>query len=359
MLARWRTVANVRVIAHLWRALGRFRERLGMQFAASIAYFSVVSLVPILMLCFSALGLALTVFYKDALAQVETWIYTAFSAPNVANVLGNDDTVKDIIRAVNGALNNWWAIGAVGLVAALWLGSAWMGTLKRAVRVQLRPHLGVSEKRLPLPLDVLANWGMLAVLLVGVVVTFAAVPMTLMVGSDVLTAIGLPGTGWRWLGRAASIVVSLVVGTGLFWVLFRMCAVDPVPHRVMLIGSVVGSVALAVVQTATTYLIGLFTQNVSAALFGPLIVLMLFLHAFATLILFVAAWMGTWEEPRPAEPQPVPALVEPEDARVSMSVAEQSMRVGLGAGGVVGAAAGVGLGALVTWFAHRRSRRGA
>jgi len=279
-------------VAHLARAGTRFSERLGSQFAASIAYFSLIALVPLLMLCFSALGLALTVFYRDALAQVTTWITSTLKDQSV---IGGDQIVAD----VTGALNSWTVIGPVGLVTALWLGSVWMGHLKRALRVQLRPELGVPERRLPLPLDVLANLGMLAVTLVGVLVTFAAAPMTLTVGSDFLTTIGLPGAGWRWLARVASIVVSVVVGTGLFWVLFVMCAVDPFPPHAVVAGSVIGSVGLAVLQLATTYLIGVFGSNLSAAIFGPVFVLAIFLNLFARLMLMVAAWVGTWEAPPP------------------------------------------------------------
>lgn len=43
---------------------GRFTARLGNQFAAAMSYFSVLSLVPILMFGFSMLGLTLTVLRR-------------------------------------------------------------------------------------------------------------------------------------------------------------------------------------------------------------------------------------------------------------------------------------------------------
>ena len=40
-------------IAHLLRAVARYNERLGSQFAAAMTYFSVLALVPVLMFAFS------------------------------------------------------------------------------------------------------------------------------------------------------------------------------------------------------------------------------------------------------------------------------------------------------------------
>ena len=352
MKALWERISANPVVAHLLRAFERFGSRLGSQFAAAIAYFSVVSLVPILMLCFSALGLTMTVFFPQALADLEQLIQDNLSEQN--QIAG--DQLSDI---VTNAMHDWAAIGLIGLAAALWIGSNWIGNLKRAIKVQLRPELGIPEKRLIWPLDVLVNMGMFLVLLVGIIVTFAAMPLTSMIGADTVAALGLPA----WLGtsavKVASFAVSLFAGAGLFWMLLRLCAVDPMPHRAVLIGSLIGTVGLAALQFAVTYLIAAFSRNATSALFGPVIVLMLFLNLFATLLLLVASWVGTWTPPAPvAEPEPVDEAAEvavPDDGRVRAEVAEQALRAGMGAGYLVGAATGAGLGALIVRFL-RKSR---
>jgi membrane protein len=155
-----------------------------------------------------------------------------------------------------------------------------------------------------------------------------------------------------------------------------------------------------------TFLIGLFAGNPAAALFGPIITLMLFFNLFARLILFVAAWIGTAEAPvtsaherissrrrrrseasakpqsesaEPGEPQSVPASegsirsapgpapvpsgadageLADDDVRghwsrtpgyVAQETAERSVRVGMGAGYVAGAAAGAGFCAAIAY----------
>ena len=356
MIAWWQRVSSRPVVAHLLRAGERFGSRLGSQFAAGIAYFSVVSLVPILMLCFSALGLAMTVFFPRALTDIEKFVQDSLS--------GQKQMAGDqILDVVTGALHNWAAIGSTGLIVALWIGGNWIGNLKRAIRVQLRPELGTPEKRLIWPLDVLSNLGMLLVMLVGIIVTSAAIPLTSMIGSDTVAALGLPAWLGTWALKVVSLVVSLAAGAGLFWMLLRLCAVDPMPHRAVLIGSLIGSVGLAALQFVVAYLIVVFSRNASSALFGPAIVLMLFLNLFATLILLVAAWVGTWQPPgQKAGEEDEAALVEPEpdevlaDGRIRPEVAEHALRAGLGAGYVVGAATGVGLGALVVRMLRNKAR---
>lgn len=350
----WERVTAQPVVAHILRATGRFGDRLGNQFAAAIAYFSVVSLVPIIMVCFSGLGLALTVFYPDALASVEAQIQAAFGGTG-------ENTGKQIVDIMTGALRNWAAIGGIGLASALWVGSSWIGNLKNAIRLQLRPELGQPQPKLPLPLDVAQNLGILVVLLVGVLVTFAVVPFTTLLSGEAIATMGLPS----WLGsgvmKVVGMVVSLIVGTALFWVLYRLCSAERPPARALLAGSFVGSVGLAVLQVAMTYLLSAFSKNAAAAVFGSVIVLMLFLNLFATLILMVAAWTGTWEVPPVPAAQPEAAaeedtLVEVPEEYVRQEVAEVAMKAGLGAGYVVGAASGLGLGALLAVALRRRGR---
>ena len=173
----------------------------------------------------------------------------------------------------------------------------------------------------------------------------------------------------------------------------------------------IGAVGLAVLQYLFSFLVGMFTGNPAAALFGPVIALMLFFNLFARLILFVAAWiatatqaaLSTVDDPmveagddeeagesdvsetgpdrtdeRDREPVGVGAAGRsartrrttegdagsrastsawtPENQHtepVSQAAAQKAVKVGMGAGYVTGAATGVGLGALVAAIASR------
>ena len=69
------------------------------------------------------------------------------------------------------------------------------------------------------------------------------------------------------------------------------------PFRIIAWGALFGSAGLFVLQYLTGFLMGKFAGNPAAAVFGPVIVLMLFFNLFARLNLYVAAWIATSVQP--------------------------------------------------------------
>lgn len=358
MLQRWEKFSRRPLVAHGLRTIERFNVRGGGQFAAAISYFSVISLVPILMLAFSGLGLALTVFYPKSVDSIEDWL--------TGNLQSYGDLGETLLSVIIAALNNWAALGVAGLAIALWSGVGWMGNLKRASRALMREDYDNPPKAMPIPLDLLVNFAGLLVLFIGVALTWAATAAATTFGQQVGDWLGLSsGFGWAFLVRGVSIVVSLAAGTALFWWMFRWFALTPVPPRLLWVGAVVGAFGLVALQALASYLIGVFSRNVTASLFGPVIILMLFMNLFATLILFVAAWLATADQwvsepisgPEP-DAEPGPAEPGPGESLVSAEVAKRSMGIGLVTGCSIGTATGLGLGALVAgglgWLSGRR-----
>ena len=111
-------------IAHMVRTVERYLSRLGSQFAAATTYFSVLAIVPIIMVAFSITGFVLTVVQPGLVDDV---------ADAVAKALGGADaaTREKILNLVNNALSSFWTIGIVGLVVALYTGAKWMGHRSR------------------------------------------------------------------------------------------------------------------------------------------------------------------------------------------------------------------------------------
>lgn len=346
MLKWWTEFSQKPFVAHLLRAVARFNVRGGAQLAAAITYFSVLAIVPILMLAFSALGLTLTVLRPEALGQIETWIHAQVDAES-----GIGKSIYDVIAA---ALNNWASIGLFGLGITIWVGSGWVGNLKRAVRLIMREYADRPGKQLVMPLDVLANFAGLIGLLVGVGATFATTAFSTTLGDQVGSWLGVGDSAvWTFALRLLSLAVALAAGAGLFRLLFAWFSPHPVPSHLAWVGAGIGSFALVVLQLLAGYMIGAFSRNLSTAVFGSTIVLMLFLNLFATLLLYIAAWLATSEAPVP-EPEPVPEVeaaepVEsmPGELYVSSDVAKRTLGIGLGTGYVVGAATGLGLGAMI------------
>lgn len=367
----WNRIKNRPGVAHLLRAAERFTGRLGNQFGAAITYFSVLALVPIIMLGFSILGFVLVVSRPDLLTEV---------LASISDALGSaDQETKDgVLDVAETSLRQYAAIGIIGLLSAMYAGAGWAGNLKEAVRAQWRPNFDLKVKKENPVLKLVVNLGILLGLLVAVAITFAV--------SSVATA--LSGTIISWFGlddisfmgpvlRFVPLLISLGAGWVLFMLLYLVLPETRAPGRALRRGALIGAVGLAVLQYLTTFLMAQFAGNPAAALFGPVIVLMLFLNLFAQLILFVAAWISTADAPafvlceqaaareqaelaqaaaeaEEAQPQPEPELVP-------QHVAIQSVRVGMAAGYLTGAATGAGLGAIIAsvanWFARRRADR--
>jgi membrane protein len=357
-------------IAHIIRAVERYISRLGSQFAAATTYFWVLALVPILMVAFSITGFVLTVVYPDLLDNV---------ADAVTEALGSTDTAtrNKIVSVVNTALEQYWAIGIAGLVTGLYAGAKSMGHLKNAVRTQWRPGFDLRPQKINIVVRWLSNLLLLLGLLLGLAVTFGLSSLSTSLAGTVVDFLGLDDQAWTTpLLQISSVVFSIGAGWLIFMYLYTVLPETREPWPVVRRGALLGSIGLVALQNLAGFLIKAFQGNPAAAIFGPVIVLMLFFNIFAQLILFIAAWIATAEHAAipvaPAqeeeegeerqmsrvatlEPQQTED-VEPnhasEDVKpnvVPEAVAARSVRVGMGAGYVTGAATGVGLGAALAY----------
>src|SRR6478672_8824046 len=116
-------------IKHLIRAVTRYGDRLGSQFAGAMTYFSFLSLVPILMVGFSIGGIVLA-NNQELLAELEDQIAKLLPAGLAEPITGLIDSV----------VANPLGVGIVGLLIALYSGIGWMGNLRKATRAIWRPE---------------------------------------------------------------------------------------------------------------------------------------------------------------------------------------------------------------------------
>ncbi|MEA5155759.1 YhjD/YihY/BrkB family envelope integrity protein [Raineyella sp.] len=274
-------------IAHVLRMQDRFGTRLGAQFAGAITYFSVLALVPLLMVTFATVGFILTVARPDLLVLVEAAITEQLSG------LGQDlqAMISGIIRSF---LINWGAIGIVGLLSGIYSASGWAGNLKSAIRAQTRAQFDLAETNRNVVVETLVNVALMLGLLVLIPTTIALANASTTLTDALLVLIGaedVPGVG------AALRLVGILAATAAGWLLFLYVLTvfpeESFAFRVKWRAALIGSIGLGLLEYLTSFLVASFTSNPAAALFGPVIVLMLFLNLFARLILYVAAWMAT------------------------------------------------------------------
>lgn len=388
------------VVAHAMSANTRYGQRLGAQFAAGVTYFSVLSLIPILMLTFSTLGLTLTVLRPDMLDQLKSYIDEQLGDAN--------DLAAALTSVIDQALSNWQSIGIAALFTAAYSGSKWAGNLKSAVRVMWSETFedAIEKKNFVIELGVnlLIFLGLITCIGVGLGVSSIGTSFS----TQVIAWLGWQDVpGIEPLVRIVAVLGTFVACWLLFAFLFIVMPNEPAAPRTWLFGTLIGALGATVLQSLVGILVRLMSGNVSAAIFGNIIIFMLLFNVLATLILMTASWVGTekvWRGERadrraerarallnspdptqfidvpastvvaatPIGPtmrfagrhnadelrEPVTRVPEPDpDAYVRQGVARRGMQTNLAVGYGIGTATGLGLGALLISLLSRFSKR--
>lgn len=216
-------------VAHVIRAVDRFNDRLGSQFGAAITYFSFLSLIPILMVSFAAVGFVLA-SNPDLLTELINKIVSSISDPNLATTLKN---------TVNTAIQQRTTVGLTGLAIALYSGISWMGNLREAIRAQSRE---VWERN---PQDqekfyfrYLRDFISLTGLVIALIVSLSFTSIAGAAQASIVRALGLDGIEWlRPVMTAIALSISIMANYLLFlWIFLvlprhkpkkKRCCVEP------------------------------------------------------------------------------------------------------------------------------------
>ncbi|MDH2898092.1 MULTISPECIES: inner membrane protein YhjD [Rahnella] len=272
-------------VAHLLRATERFNDRLGSQFGAAITYFSFLSLIPILMVSFAAVGFVLA-SNPDLLAELINKIVNSISDPNLANTLKS---------TVNTAIQQRTAVGLSGLLIALYSGISWMGNLREAIRAQSRD---VWERN---PQDqekiyrrYIRDFISLTGLVLALIITLSLTSIAGAAQKTIVDALGLGGIDWlRPVMTSITLVISIAANYLLFLWIFWMLPRHKPRKKALLRGTLLAAVGFEVIKFVMTMTLPKLATSPSGAAFGSVIGLMAFFYFFARLTLFVAAWIAT------------------------------------------------------------------
>nr|WP_269451960.1 YhjD/YihY/BrkB family envelope integrity protein [Tessaracoccus coleopterorum] len=271
-------------VAHALSAYERYSSRLGPQFAAGIAYYSILSMVPILMLCFAALGMTLTIIRPDLMDVVQDQIEALISDVNLS---------KSISDLITGAMRQWASTLGVGIITGSYAGSRWAGNLKRAVRVMWSREFEDAAERKHFFVELALNLVIFLGLVASVVFSIGVATIGTAFSRTALEFLGwthIPGIDTLFL--LLSIALTLLASWILMAFLFVALPNQPARPWPWLVGTLLGAVALTVLQQLAGLLMGLLGFNSAASVFGPVIVLMIMLYILATTIMLAAAWVG-------------------------------------------------------------------
>ncbi|PPK69690.1 membrane protein [Actinokineospora auranticolor] len=318
-------------IDHLIRSFDAFTERYGNHFAASITYFSVLSLFPLLLIGVSVLGFVLA-DQPDTLRELQASVIGA--APTSLRGLLWD--------LVNAAVEERGKVGVIGLVTAAVTGLGWMSNLRDALTAQWgqKPVQQAFLRGIVVDLLSLVGLGM------AIAVSFALSAVGSGLADTLLDAIGLGGYGWA---KVLLVVVTTLLSVSANWLVF-LWVISRLPRTPVSVKSAVrGALAAAVGFEALKAVGAVYLNTVLGgplgSLVGPVVGLLVFANLVARFLLFITAWTATARENIIEEPTPVPgpAIIRPvlEVSRVPRG----KEALGL-----------VGVGALLGVFLGRRKR---
>jgi membrane protein len=301
---------------HLVRAGQSYTAHHGDHYAAAITFFSVLSLVPLLMIAFSAAGFVLA-GNQELLRQLQDQVQQA--APE-----GLGETLNQVI---DGAIASRGGVGIVGLLGALYSGLGWMGNLRDALTAQWRLTQWRStqwqstqwQSQPPEPEGFLRTkvFDLLALLGLGLALmaSFALTGVGTAFASAVLNALGLGDVVGARLGLTVLALTASVAGMWLvfLWVIARLPR-QPIPLRSATRTALFGAVGFEVLKQAFAIYLDSVTTSPTGQLFGPVIGLMVFAYFVSRFLLFLTAWAAVGcaqaapdHHPQVPQQQPSPA----------------------------------------------------
>ena len=275
-------------IAHLIRMNDRFSERLGGQFTAAITYFTFLSLVPLLMLGFSAAGFVLA-NQPELLDKVKEQVTALFEGSG---------SIGDSLNAViDNAISARFSVGIVAIVVALISGIGWMTNVREAIQAMWRPRWEEPKKEKESFVKALGR-DLLTLLVIGFGLVLSA---ALTAVGSALTGVfarlfGLDDVGWvTAVLSLVPILIAMAVSTLLFYFLYSWLPVhtEVIPKRKMWRGAIAAGVLFEAFKLFLSFLIQLFSGSATAAVFGSIIALLAVFNLVARMVLMVAAWIAT------------------------------------------------------------------
>lgn len=278
-------------IAHLLRAHTRFSRRLGNHFAASITYFTVLAMIPVTAFAFAVLGLILTGLSPHLLNQVVNAVV------DLASSVGGKETLRSSIEGAMRVGGSVWAF-IISILTALWAGIGWIGNIRKGIQAQWEPAFDMVADDRGFVRGKVADMIVFLALLVVMLLTI----ITSQVGSSLAGILArwthlnsVPGHGV--ILTIAGLLASTLAGWLLFIFLYTVMPRGKPVWRPILKGSLVAGFAMALLQIGAGYLVRAFSSNKAVQAFGSVILVMLVFDLVARLILFLAAWIATANQP--------------------------------------------------------------
>ena len=273
-----------RPLRRIGATLARYRERDGDHYAAAVTFFSLLALVPLIMVAVSVAGFVLA---GDRLLAAELDRVIGGALPPE---LGTQ--VTDVVHTVVGERGR---IGLLALAVAAYSGWSWISNVRDAVTAML------GQERTPRPLlrGIVADVLALAGVGLAMTVSFGLAALTGAAGTGLLRLTGLDG-GFAHLVLVAG---SLLLGLAANWLVIAWCLArlprKPLPLRSTLRPAGAAAIGLGAIQQIGGFYLHLLGRSPAVATFGTLVGVLLFGYLIVRWLLMVTVWLTVRDDPPP------------------------------------------------------------
>jgi membrane protein len=269
----------------MWKPVDKFFADRGPHLAAMIAYFALLSLVPLLFIALALLGL----FGR---ADESTYLVTEL------NQILPSASISRIVDVVNGIRDNAATLGIIGVVFLLWSSLSLFSVLESALNIVYgRPNRSFLHGK-----------GLALILLLGSLVALFVGLAIGTIGFEVLHDAAPGVISNRWVSYVLSLIIStLAVFVFLFSIYYLLPNVQ-LHFREVLPGAVLGSILLQVSFQVLPLYVAVSQREEALTLraLGAPVILLIWLYVMANVIV-IGAEINWWiargrEEDREAIP---------------------------------------------------------
>ena len=263
------------------RVFTEFADRGGSVLAGGMSFQAIFAVFAAVWVGFSIAGLFVT---NNPVVTEQLYATINNSVPGLIGTKGVIDPDK---LNTSGTLQ--WT-GAIALVGLLFTALGWLSTTSFAVRRMF----GMPKQDAFFLLLKLRELGL--GLLFGLALVVSAL-VSLASSTALDTLFGLFGISqqsiwYQVTARGIGIVLVLVLDTATLAALFRVLSRVRIPPRRLLVGSVIGAVALGALKILGGALLGGATRNPLLATFAVIIGLLIWFNIVSTVMLLAASWIS-------------------------------------------------------------------
>ncbi|HEX8001635.1 MAG TPA: YhjD/YihY/BrkB family envelope integrity protein [Mycobacteriales bacterium] len=274
---------------HLVRAAERYKGDGGDRLAAALTMYSILALLPLLLVAMSVLGFVMA---KDPDAQTKILIKVTGVIPGVG---------KQLNGALEDVEGNRGTLGAVGLVGLLFSGLGGVTALRDALRLMWHQNIDMGSFLKKKGYDALT----LVILAVALSLSFGVSVLATGGAGALLQGAGVGSGVTEAILEVLSFVAGVFVDAVLFLVLFKWLPRVTWPWRRLVRGALFGGFLFGVLKLAGGWYVAR-TATKSTALYGSIgtaVALLVGLYLVSRVILFTAAWTVTapgWHDVEPS-----------------------------------------------------------